>query len=422
MRLFFSAGWAIGLLGLSWWAWRRGLNGFHLPRRPWLFLAGIALLARLTPNFVLQQGAAYDLESYQIVGQLALDGQPVYENTQTKNRHPYLPLQLYWSGLAVWASHQSGLPFAQVARLAPVLADSGISLALFAALKRKQSAQTAAYAAFLYAVNPLPVFVCAYHGQFDAIPALFTLLAFARLEGSALTSGGWLGLGILEKSWPVLALPSMLQHFKRWNGRLRFLSAAAAVPAAGVLIYSLGFRESPLAVISRAVGYNWGVGIWGWTYLVRAWLMILPDTPTDLGWMYRLGRWITLGGLGLVWWLRGRRQAPSASFLTTLVAFLALTHAFSVQYLAWIVPFAHLEMEVAWLRRYSLAAFAYMFLVYFSLILLPTITNLLPWPQADVAILMPAGLPAWLVCAAWLFRRLAGGAPAGSPVAQISQP
>ncbi len=53
-----------------------------------------------------------------------------------------------------------------------------------------------------------------------------------------------------------------------------------------------------------------------------------------------------------------------------------------------------------------LAAFAYMFLAYNTLILEVHITNLLPLPEADW-IIIASGLPAWLVCIAWTKKLLA---------------
>jgi hypothetical protein len=118
------------------------------------------------------------------------------------------------------------------------------------------------------------------------------------------------------------------------------------------------------------------------------------------------GKYITLGILGLAWWYKARKESAHAGLLTILVTFFAGTHAFSIQYLIWLIPFAILDQEYKWLRYYTLAAFAYMFLVYNTLILEMHITDLLPLPQADWFIIMPAGLPAWIVCMGWAYKRL----------------
>jgi hypothetical protein len=92
--------------------------------------------------------------------------------------------------------------------------------------------------------------------------------------------------------------------------------------------------------------------------------------------------------------------------LTILVTFIAWTHAFSIQYLMWVVPFAVLNMDFRWLKYYTVGAFFYMFLVYNTLILELHITSILPWPQADWFLIMPAGLPAWIIAVLWARERL----------------
>jgi hypothetical protein len=100
--------------------------------------------------------------------------------------------------------------------------------------------------------------------------------------------------------------------------------------------------------------------------------------------------------------------------LTVMVAFLALTHAFSIQYLVWVVPFAVYEdPHGRWLRRFTLAAYAYMLLSYSTLILDLRITQMFPALLAEWVIIW-AGLPAWLVSLGWLVSRLRG---ANSPEA-----
>lgn len=408
LPLLLGSLWALFLLGvylkLPHFLPQEGISA----RRAWLIVGAVALSARLAPNLVLPVGAGYDIESYQIVGDLVLRGEEVYASPATANRHPYLPLQMYWMAVARWGAAAIHLPFVKIVRLAPIGADVGIALLLFLSLRRFGSPQAAFYGGLSYALNPIPTFVSAYHGQFDAIPALCTLLALYWLDESPLAAGGWLGLGILNKSWPVLAFPSLLMGTQGWWKRLLLLGATLAVPLVGVGVYVNAFGANPKAVLERALGYNWGVGIWGYTYFFRMLSVVRPDLAVLFRWLIRYGRYLTLAALGLVWLVRARKEPPGAGVLTILVAFFAVTHAFSIQYLVWVVPFAILNQEYRWLTRYTLGAFAYMFLAYTTLILEMHITQLLPWPQADWFIIMPAGLPAWLVLIGWAGRRLLG--------------
>jgi hypothetical protein len=52
-----------------------------------------------------------------------------------------------------------------------------------------------------------------------------------------------------------------------------------------------------------------------------------------------------------------------------------------------------------------MAAFAYMFLVYHTLILEMTITNIMPWPLADTLLIIPASIPVWMVTIFWFLDR-----------------
>jgi hypothetical protein len=362
----------------------------------------IALLARLVPNFVLSTAAGYDIQSYQIVGNLVLNGEDVYSSPETENRHPYLPLQMYWMALSNLISERFHLPFEKIFRLAPIIEDATISLVLYFALLKTLSPSLAFMGGLLYAVNPISTYVSAYHGQFDALPALFTLLSLTWFNRNAVLSGSWLGLGILAKSWPILSFPPLLAKIKTWKNRIFFAATVSAILCVGIGLYVMVVRTSPLAMLDRVTGYNRGIGVWGYTYFLKLFSFMQPNLSTLNLWITLYGRWITLTALGLVWWLmNSRRELPQEIFLTIIVSFLAVTHAFAIQYLTWIVPFAIFCQEYQWLRRFVMAAFAYMFLTYTTLILGMYINNIVPLPQADWLIIIPAGLPAWLVCIGW---------------------
>ena len=372
----------------------------------WLVVISVALIARLAPDLVLPMGASYDIESYQIVSNLVLRGEDVYSSPKTEDRHPYLPFQMYWMAVARWSARTFHFPFVKIVRLAPILADTAIALFIYLNLRNPSTGFTPLLGGLLYAVNPLTVYVSAYHGQFDAIPALMILLALYELPRSSLKAGGWLGLGILIKSWPILALPSLLTGTYGAKNKLTLLITASFVVLTGIGLYALLFDSSPVNILIRTVGYNHGMGIWGYSYVSSMVSRFLPTYSGFHEWLVDIGRFITLTGLALIFWFKARLERPLAGILTILLAFIAITHAFSIQYLMWVVPFAILEQEQRWLNRYTIGAFAYMFLAYTTLILESHITNLLPWPQADLWIIIPASIPAWLVSVGWLVQRL----------------
>jgi hypothetical protein len=174
----------------------------------------------------------------------------------------------------------------------------------------------------------------------------------------------------------------------------------------GVGLYIWLFKSDLLTLLPRALSYNHGLGVWGYTYFFRLVWILKPELEFIFSWIVENGRFITLIGLGIVWFARARFEAPAAGILTVLVSFLALTHAFGIQYLVWVLPFAVINYENRWPDIYTATAFLYMLLAYFSLILTTSITRVMPLPQADWFIIMPAALPVWIVSILWMVDRL----------------
>ncbi|OGO28036.1 MAG: hypothetical protein A2W33_06220 [Chloroflexi bacterium RBG_16_52_11] len=375
-------------------------------RLGWLVVILVAMFARLVPNLILPMGSVWEMQMYQSVGDLVLRGEDVYSNPETENYHPYLPFQMYWMAISRWCAEQLQLPFVKIYRLAPILADTAIALLIYLNLRNRSAGFTALLGGLLYAINPVTVYVSAYQGQFDAIPALMILLSLQWLSRSPSKAGGWIGLGILIKNWPVLALPSLLTGIHGVKNKLTLLVTASITILAGVGFYILLFPANPVNILIKSLVYNQSVGVWGFAYLIRLPRLLEPTLSGPHQWLLGNGRYITLLGLALIFWFKARRESPQAGIFTILLAFLAITHAFSIQYLMWVVPFAILELEWRWLNRYTIGAFAYMFLTYTTFILEPRIMHVLPWPQADWWIIIPAGIPVWLVTVGWLIHRL----------------
>jgi hypothetical protein len=405
MSIYLAAIWSLGLLAIYLLLHRARFRPQRTPRYAGAIILTLALLVRLVPNVLVPAGDNYDMQSYQIVGSLVDNGQEVYRATAGENRYPYLPFLLYWMGIAVRLSDLSGLPFAFVIRLLPILADALIAFSIYWILAKKTSVLTGYFAGILYVFNPVTVFISAYQGQFDPLAALFVILAGVSLAAKPLLSGITLGAGILVKSWPVLTYPSLIANLVSWRKKLIFTAGMLAVPFLGILIYNLLFKANPIEVLLRALSYDRGAGIWGYTYLVRLVVQEGLQKHNLYSGYLSFARYITLLFLFLVWWFKARFEDSYASILTMLLGFFVLTHAFAIQYLKWLVPFGLLTGAYTWTRRYTMAAFAYMFLVYFTLILSFKIGNLIPWPAADLWIIIPFGLPAWLVCIGWLVTR-----------------
>lgn len=397
--------WSLLLLGAFWLI---SAPTFQFPvmsqRAAILLTISVALFVRLFANWLLPVGAIYDIESYQIIGDLVLANTDVYTSDRAISRYPYLPLQMYWSAFALWLSNASGIAFVAIVRVLPVIADVAIVGVLLFATPVLSSFAQRFRAAFIYALNPIPVFVAAYHGQFDALPVVLLLIAALWLYTSPTLSGLALGAGILAKSWPVLGLPVLLVQSRAWRSRILLLVGVLLVPLIGITVYAWLFQADPVRVVQTAMVYNRGIGIWGYSYAFRLGQDITGNKAL-IHWIIVNGRWFTLGALAVVWWIRARHETPIEGVLTILVCFFVCTHAFAIQYLVWPVAFALLANDIRWLRCYTLAAYLYMVVAYSTLILDATIIKMLPQPFGDHLIII-FGLPAWMVCVAWLKARL----------------
>lgn len=382
------------------------LHRFNYPKNNyWAWILGVAILARLVPHLLVPAGGNYDIESFHILSDLINNGEDIYSNPIAEGRHPYLPLLVYWIGFAGKFAESIHQPFEVIYRLLPIVADVGICLVLYFFMKGKDI-QSAFKGAMWYALNPIAVFVSAYQGQFDSLPILFILLAVFSLGNSPWITGSWMGLAILTKSWPVLALPSILTSLNTIRKKAITLFMILLIILIGVGLYIWLFKSDLLTLLPRALSYNHGLGVWGYTYFFRLVWILKPELEFIFSWIVENGRFITLIGLGIVWFARARFEAPAAGILTVLVSFLALTHAFGIQYLVWVLPFAVINYENRWPDIYTATAFLYMLLAYFSLILTTSITRVMPLPQADWFIIMPAALPVWIVSILWMVDRL----------------
>ncbi|WP_283137228.1 hypothetical protein [Rhizohabitans arisaemae] len=211
------------------------------------------------------------------------------------------------------------LPWQVVGRFAPVLAD----LALIPLTARLAGSRRAG---FQYAVNPVAIFVSAFHGQIEPVALMFGVAALilAR-QGRAVTAGLAVGMAISVNSWPVLLVPGILAALHGLRARLIGLVVAGLVPVLWLLTMPL--ENLGLLLSTRAV-----VGDWGWT-------AILLGGDQALHPLYgRIGTTLLLITMGLVWYL-WRRADPIVLTSAILLAFCVVTHRLGVQYLLWFMPY-----------------------------------------------------------------------------------
>jgi hypothetical protein len=258
------------------------------------------------------------------------------------------------------------------------------------------------------------------HGQFDAIPLLFLLLATEALaRGRRDASALALAAAIASKSFPVLALPFLAFGTREsWRSAARYVALALA-PGALLL---LPFAVADFGALRRELFAYGGIADFGWTGVLRGaeWLATgaLPRSEARFWPVASLlsKALFVAAWAGLVVAVRSGRLRLGAdrAILATLLAFSALYGLQSAQYLLWAVP-----LGLLWPARGAAlhAAAATAGLVGFYLFLAPG--TLLPVPLDGGAALLAGRL--WLAGAAatlavsgfWLVAVLREGRDSG---------
>ena len=403
-----ATAWAIGWLLLV-------TAGFVLLRRPsptpsqgkghrtgWPAILLLAALARLAPVLWLPVGAGYDIESFRMVTDALRSGQEVY--AASLGRHPYLPFQMFIMGGMAALSVATGLPFVVAIKLPAILADVAITGLIYRLVAERRGRDWAAYAALLYALNPVSLLVSAYHGQFEAITLLLLVGAWALWERPRVgASAAALGLAILNKTWPVVLLPVFFIRLANWRARILHALIALGIPALAVVAYLLAYDADPMTMLGRALTHRGVAGYWGPSAVVFPLAAAQPALQPLADALLALRNPLLLAAVLLaLWWTQ--RQSALDALLTVQLAVFAVTVGFGIQWLVWPVPFALLAGQERWLRVYSLAAALMLAVHLFGLLMVPSLPERLP-ASAD-AIIRLSALPAWGEVVAWLVARL----------------
>jgi hypothetical protein len=271
---------------------------------------------------------------------------------QAPRLHPYPPVWFLWEAASGWLARHAALPFAVVVKLPQVLAELAlVALLAQGALAWPGEGKLDAAAAWAYALHPVSLLVTGAHGQFDALPMLFVMLALSwsaqqRHDASALA----LSAAVALKSFPVLLLPLFLLARGR-AGALRYLLLCLGPLALLLLPFAL---HDPGALWRELPGYG-GVADFGWIGAWRGlvWLRtgVLPRAEAAVwGGLLLLWKLLFLAAYAalLAAYARGRlRLGLGEAALAVLLAFLVGYGALSAQYLLWVVPLglARLDRE-----------------------------------------------------------------------------
>jgi hypothetical protein len=373
----------------------------------------LALVLRLGAAIATSDRVVADVARYQKVADHLLDVS--WNPYRTKHLYPYPPPWAVVEAAAGWAARRSLLPFALAVKL-PVVAADLLVVGLLAAMAG--AGRASPLAPWLYAAHPVSLLVGGVHGQFDAIPLLFVLLAVEALaRGHRDASAVALAAAIATKSFPVLLLPVLALDGGADARRAARYAVLALAPGALLL---LPFAIADASALARELfGYS-GIADFGWTALARGgeWLSsgLLPRSEARF-WPVAS---VASKALFLAAWVAtllaarlGRLRLPTDRLaLGVLLSFLTLYGLLSAQYLLWAVPLGLLRPGR---HAAGYAAAATAGLAGFYLFLAPGVLveePLGPLARAWAGRLWVAGVAATLLASAsWLLalRREPGG-------------
>jgi hypothetical protein len=298
----------------------------------------VALVLRLAAIHASDR-VVVDVERYERVARHLLDVS--WNPYETKRLYPYPPPWAAVEASALWLARRDAGSFAVNVKL-PVLAADLLIVAFLAAAAR--AGRASPLAPWLYALHPVSLLVGGVHGQFDAIPLLFLLLAVEALHrGRRDASALALAAAIAAKSFPVLALP-FLAFEGRPSPRAAARYALLALAPGALLLLPFAIADAP--ALRRELFAYGGIADFGWTGVLRgaAWLTTgeLPRSEARF-WpgtalASRLAFLAAWAGLFLAVRAGRLRLGAERASLATLLAFSTLYGLQSAQYLLWAVP------------------------------------------------------------------------------------
>jgi glycosyltransferase involved in cell wall biosynthesis len=208
--------------------------------RGWLVFAALAAFSTAMKFFATRYGPTFDYESYEIVADIANAGGNVYAETI---RYNYGPLWFLLLG-SLRSAFGGGFRMAIVALLS--LADAGIGALLWRSRRH--------FAAALFLLSLVSVYVTGVHNQFDNLAVALALGALALMDVRGAGEGGrgwahWAGVALLGVS---VTLKHVFVFFPFWllfgKGHWRARVCSAALPlvmfGASFLPYAGLFRAS----------------------------------------------------------------------------------------------------------------------------------------------------------------------------------
>jgi hypothetical protein len=198
--------------------------------------------------------------------------------------------------------------------------------------------------ATVYLLLTMPILLIIYLGT-DLIWVMLATLAFALVHrGHERLGGSTLALAMLGKVWPIVLIPLLVV-----TRRKQALGAFVFVGLIGVALWVvLGGTDAPRQVLTFR-------GAHGWEFesLIGAFVWIIGRRPTALdrgaprvGAISPTDRVVLIGIVAAGLWLAGRRartwrgDIAGVPALASVAILLCVSPVFSLEYAAWLIPWA----------------------------------------------------------------------------------
>jgi hypothetical protein len=239
-----------------------------------------------------------------------------------------------------WLAKTTGLSWPFCLRLPAILADLGsvflLGRILAPELAQETGTRSARAAISLVAAAPASILISGFHGNTDPVMIFFTLLSLAWIgrQDRVWLAGAAMGMSVNIKVVPLMFWPAIFFWLPSWRRRAEYFAAAILVV---VVASSPVIFQAPGLVAHKVLGYSGGYGMWGLSRFAKS----LPSLAEISALFKAHGKWVLAAGLLLLSYGMNRRTGKPPLYRQLGViafAFLAFTPGFSVQYLAWLVP------------------------------------------------------------------------------------
>ncbi len=287
--------------------------------------------------------------------------------------HP--PFIIYLLRFLNWSTAGTGLSFPFLFRLFSILADVGSAILLRDLLRRVRAPGGNDVAAYLFAGAPLLIFLSGFHGNTDPVMLFFLILAVWLLSAKEIPwmAGMAFGMSCNIKVWPLILVPVFVLYASGFRRRLWFSAAALGTFLVASMPYAL---QAPELLIAHVLGYGSHFGHWGVPRILG-----ITGPAALLSLYQQYGKHLVmLAAIAAAIWMHYRSKASLLVRVGVIASlFLALTPAFGIQYLSWLLPWVTvLGVEVTLI--YLICTGVFMFHVYTFW------CNGLPWYLGDSTI------------------------------------